>query len=344
MTTTVKTRRPTKKEIWDWNTLVDALSAGERLSRQTDVSQLAIEAVERRFRYGTKPPLAQMDERVVAVGGEAGIALWYLHTPKQTDISRSTLHDWVHVYPCAGGRTTYRIDDGVNGWFANKHLPINATDRRYTGGYRSDQWWHGQSGVYQKGQGPYYPDAGPQMCNQRAQEVMDLTAAATHLPESWREAACKLVVKVNQAVAPFRDVLERYEMAGYDPEQASDAWAFRSSQPYTVGGDKASRTLQLSARNALTIRLKSPCIAGDGGWEVVPDLAVTVLGECPAFDEGAQVAYATQLLHPAGPRSSVEFHSDQYSTGVPFMVTRHQSKVVEAARQWAAGRIYIPCV
>ena len=343
MTTTEKTRRPTKKEIWDWNTLVDALSAGKRLARETDVATYALDCVTRRFR-SNQTPLAQMGERVIAVGGETCISLWYLHTPKEKQLCESKFSDWVHVYPCAGGRTTYRIDDGVNGWFANKHLPINAKDRRYTGSYRSDQWWHGQSGVYQKGQGPYYPDAGPQLCNKQAQEVMDLTAAAAHLPEAWRDAACKLVARVDSAIAPFRDVLTRYEMHGYHPEQVADGWSFRSSRSFEVNGDSIHRQLALSARHALTVRLKSPCIAGDGGWEVVPDLAVTCLGECPAFDEGAPVTYALQLLHPTGPRSSVEFHSEEYSTGVPFMVTRHQSKVVEAARQWAAGRIYIPCI
>ena len=343
------TRRQTKKEIWDWKTLLDAISAADRLKRQTDVSAHALGMVEHRWRYDRNPPpMAQMDERVVAVGGATCISLWYMHTPKETALSGSSLHDWVQVYPCAGGRTTYRIDDSVNGWFANRHLPINANQRRCSSGYRSDQYWHGQSGVYQKGTGPYYPDAGPDLCNASPGEIADRTSAAVHLPEQWREAALSLVQRLSTVLSPFRDVILRYNAFGYDPdsvEQHHDSFSFRSIYRKYGEDDNWSRTVTLSARHGLTVRLKSPCVAGDGGWEIAPDLAISVTGACPAIDGSPEVNYMVQMLHPNGSASTTEYVADgSYSTGLDFVVTRHQQKVIEAARQWAASRIYIPCI
>jgi hypothetical protein len=342
MTTETKVRRQTKKEIWDWRTLADACADARRLPKQTPASEHALTLATRRTSAGR---LAQMDERVIAIAEPCYIALWYMHTPKQSDLGESVLNDWVHVFPCAGGRTSYRIDDGVNGWFANRHLPINAKDRRTSSTYRSDQWWHGQSGVYQRGYGPYYPDAGPECANESADAIIAKTLAAPHLPDAWRAAAQALVTRLSSVLSPFRDVVLRYEVFGYKPDypaDCSDPFNFRAAGCNADGA--AIRHVSLSSRYALTVRLKSPCVATDGGWRETPDFAVSITGPFPAIDGSPDVSYCVQLLHPSGRHVANEYRPDEdFSTGMDILVTQHPQKVIEAARQWAAGRIYIPC-
>lgn len=346
MSTIEKPRRQTAKEIWDWQELVTACTERRRLRTQNEVSSHCLELMERQ--RVPRPLIAQMDERVVAYAGATSISLWYMHTPKQEPLEKSRLFDWVRVFPCAGGRTTYRIDDAVNGWFANRHLPINAKDRKTHSGYRSEQWWHGQSGVYQRGQGPYYPDAGPDAANVTAEEVMAEATGAAHLTEAWCKAAESLMSRLETVLAPFRDVVVRYEMHGFDaPEETyrHDRFQFRSALKLDPGVRDIVRQVHITSPYGLTIRLKSPCVAGDGGWAMVPDMAIGVCGPCLAIEDGPQIWYTSQLLHPSGRGGSAEYQADEeYSIGLPFAVARNPQKIVEAARQWAAGRIYIPCV
>ena len=350
MTTEARPKRQTKKLIWDWQTIDAAIAANARLPKQTDISQFALARAEHHQRHNADARIAQMDERIVAVGMPNCIGLWYLHTPKQEPLDKSNLNCWVFVYPGAGGRTAYKIDDSVNGWFANARLPLNASDRRKSSSYRSEQWFHGQHGVYQPGHGPYYPDAGPDCCNPSEEQMVARVNAAVHLPEKWREAASALVHRICAAVAPFRDIVVRYTPFMPDEDSVDspyDRFQFRSilRTPDPSGDLSGNRHVHLSARYGLTVRLKSPCAAGDGGWRATPDLAISCAGDFRAFDEFCDVAYTVQMLHPQGPSGTNEWVGDEtYQTGVPFCVTRHQGRVVEAARQWAASHIYIPCV
>lgn len=326
------TKRQTKKHIWDWSDLVEAVREERRMPKQTPISDGALCSARRHLNCR----LAQMDERIVACAHETCITLLYFHTPKERDVSDSRLHDWVRVYPAAGGRTTYCIDHGVNGWFANARLPINAADRRTRSQYRSETWHYGSAGVYQAGQGPYYPDVGPDLSNLSLEGLIDMVSASRACAE-YKECAISLARRVASAVQPYRDTVLRFEPQGLHP----DAEVVDTSH-YRLSMYRKDNRLLLSSPYGMNIRLKSPMASGPTGWECVPDFTVHCCGPLNGMQDSEGVWYGVSLMYPNGRNSSTECSSPQWSTGVSFNVTTKSRPVVEAAAQWAASNIRIP--
>lgn len=334
MTTT--TRRQTKKTILDWSALDAIVSSRRRLVRQTDVSRFALERAEKY--YGADSYIGQVDERVLAVAGLESIDLAYLVTPKECALDDSKLQRAVSVYPAAGGRTTYCIDQSVNGWFANRWLPLNARERTTRSGYQRKVWFNGQMGVYVKGTGPYYPDVGPDCTNWSLEQFMQHVDLLTEAPARWRDAAKSAAERVTDMLRPFRDSLLRYELSGCDDR-------------YSLGGNYHSSdendwgpSVDMPCRWGCDIRIKSPCARSRGDHEMVGDFAVQVGGLPFGHEEPVEVMYGAQILYPQGRKHSHGWRQDEHhNTGIGFCVSRSPVRILEAARQWAAGKIYIPC-
>lgn len=341
---TTSTKRQVNKRVWDWHELTEAVSSQRRLNKQTEVSDVALKRAAMRT---STPFVAQLDERVVAAATPERIDMLYLYTERGTALEDSRLCHWVSVYPAAGGRTTYCIDDAVSGWFANSHLPINASDRRTRSQYQSKQWHYGQAGVYQKGTGPYYPDVGPECANLTLEQLIDAIKASTdeegsQTSEQWRDAACSVAERVANAVAPFKDTVVRYEPVGIGERRGR----------FSVGGrvyrsDDWDPSCELESSYGLFIRLKSPAVSHDGGgsgWHMTPDFVVAVSGPLLAYEDPPNVTYGAWLAHPQGRLHCTECcPTKEVSTGLEFTASRSPVRIIEAARQWAASRIYIPC-
>lgn len=334
MTTT--TRRPTKKTILDWRELDEIVSSRRRLAKQTDVSRFAIERAEK-F-YGQDSYIGQVDERVIAVACETSIDLAYLVTPKGCGLDESKLHRSVFVYPAAGGRTTYCVDQSVNGWFANRWLPLNARDRTTRSEYQRKVWFNGQSGVYVKGTGPYYPDVGPDCANWSLEQFMQQVDLLTEAPARWREAAKSAAERVTDMVRPFRDSLLRYEL-------------HKPGEHYSLGGcyrtndeDDREPSVDIPCQWGCDIRIKSPCATLRGDHQMVGDFAVQVGGLTLGYEDPVEVMYGVQILYPQGRKCAHSWRQvESRNTGLSFCVSRSPVRILEAARQWAASKIYIPC-
>lgn len=331
------TKRQTKKKIYDWSELDEAVTEQRRLSKQTPVSEKALERAANAF--GRDAHIAQLGERVIAVASPNNIRLEYLFTPKGGKLDDSRLHSSVRVYPAAGARTTYRVDNSVNGWFANANLPMNAGDRTTQSRYKSNQWFYGQAGVYQKGTGPYYADVGPDCSNVSLEQVIEQIQQMTEkTSEAWREAAVSLASRIAEVVAPFRDTVIRYELQ-LERDRFCVGGYYRDADGY--------HNSELCSTYGINVRLKCPHVSGESGWEMVPDFVAQVSGPPGGFEDPAKVLYGVILCHPQGRNQLTEWRcpygEPNFVTGLSFSLSRSPVRIIEAARQWAAGRIYIPC-
>lgn len=338
--TATKKRSPTKKTIYDWAQLVDAISnppeppKGEVAEYVHSMASKALpikQAREGSYQW------VQLADRLIAQSNPTHIRLHWAHTPKMGALDQTRIESCVEVYPAAGGRTTYCIDDSVNGWFANRYLPISAGDRRSRSVYRSSHWYYGQAGVYQRGQGPYYLDAGADISNwdlaRFEKEVCDIGGA----PEQWKAMATALAGKITAAVSPFRDTIVRYE--AYCDSKESDLPSMDIRSIGDFGG-----VIVRSPYGAI-IRLKNPLRQVEGVFQTVPDFAAFITGPHLAYEKSRDCYFGAQLLHPQGRFTRTEWGAGAkgYSTGLPRLFMSGMSDVVEAARQWAANLISIPC-
>lgn len=337
------TKRQTKKHIYDWADLEAAVTERRRLSKTTPVSEYALaRAISC---WGAEAHIAQLSERVIAKAHPCHIQMHYLFTPKEKALDHSKLQSSVNVFPAAGGRTTYCVDNSVNGWFANANLPLNASDRSTKSRYKSSQWFYGQAGVYQRGTGPYYPDVGPSCANSTIEDVLGkLEETSGITSEAWREAAATMMRKIADVVEPFRDTILRFEPGIYEP----DRHALFNLGGYHYQKGFGYRNSELGCNYGINIRLKSPHVSGEDGWEMVPDFIVQVAGPPFGIQDPPKVIYGAILAHPQGRGQVTEYrqaYSDDptYQTGLGFAISKSPSAIIEAARQWAANRIYIPC-
>jgi hypothetical protein len=233
------------------------------------------------------------------------------------------------VYPASGGRTQYRIPNGVNGWCANKHLPMGAHDRE-SGNSSRTHWYLGGSGVWRRGHGDYYPDAGPRCCNDSLADVVSALASdKAKPPEKWRARARRFSRSIARAVRPFADVVIRYEIVGISSA---------ARRPLLISGhaDGACSQLSISAEYGIRIRLKSPT----RGPQLMPDFCAVVSGPFIAIDGGPEAWFAVEMLAPHGLHShDVTSRDDRQSA---WTVTLKPSRVVALAREWAAANVRIP--
>lgn len=338
--TATKKRSPTKKAIYDWAQLVDALSnppAPPKGEVAEYVHAMATKHLHRKQSGVGSYQWVQLDDRLLAESTPTHIRLHWAHTPKSRPMSETRIESCVEVYPAAGGRTTYCIDDSVNGWFANRYLPLSAGQRRSRSIYRSAHWFYGQAGVYQQGQGPYYIDAGADISNwdlaRFEKEVSEMPGA----PEQWRGIASAFASKITAAVAPFKDTVVRYE-AYCDCEDCD----LPSLDVRAIG--KFGGVIARSPYGAF-IRLKNPLRQVDGGFQIVPDFAAFITGPHMAYEKSRDYYFGAQLLHPQGRFARTEWGTGAkgYETGLPSLFMSGFGEVVEAARQWAANLISIPC-
>lgn len=335
-------RAPMSKKVYDWHELVDAISSPPVVPS----SEIADHVRGRIDGIGS---CVQLTDRLVAFAGVDGITLRWFHTPRGEPIGNTTTSSKVAVYPAAGGRTTYAVDNTVDGHFANKHLPLNAKDRAGGGRrtHRSTQWFCGRSGLYQKGQGPYYPDAGPDSAHPNLEKFETLLHARRDwgLPQAWAEAAAALCGRITAAVSPFRDVIVRYE--GWLPSEGKEVTEGDKIIRFSTHG-MAARCGHpgMASRYGVRIRLKSPCETTDGGSRIVPDFSAFIAGPDPYCEASPDVWYGAELLHPSGSHCITAFHDPYgktpYTTSLDKVLYRKPAEIIEAARQWAASRIFIP--
>ena len=201
-----KKRSPTKKTIYDWSSLVEAFRSPPEPPKgevAEHVRSLAAKHCSSKPAREGHYAWVQLAERLVAESTPHHIRLLWAHTPKNGSLSETRLDSSVEVYPAAGGRTTYCIDASVNGWFANRYLPLSAGGRRGRSIYRSAHWYYGQAGVYQQGQGPYYIDAGADLSNWSLEDFEREVHDMPDVPEQWAASAVAFATKITDAVAPF---------------------------------------------------------------------------------------------------------------------------------------------
>ena len=346
MTTDVarKKRAPTKKKIYDWAELNDMLTnppkpvAGE-------VAETVREMAGRYFRHET---WVQIGERLVIVATPTCITMHYAHTPPGESVGNTAFTPRVSVRPAAGGRTSYSFDSSVNGWFANRHLPINAKDRGTRSRYKHTMHYCGQGGVYQRGFGPWYPDAGPDCANESLEQFcgqLEIVVVQPEpegdgmlplaIPQEWCQHAAAFCQKVVAAVAPFKDCIVRFERYGYGAgaERRMNLCLQRGDNYCTVNSDYGVR-----------VRVKLPNMYDDGRPVEVPDFVATMTGPLNLCEKDRSMWFTAQLLHPHGKYSTSEYSEhESVSTGLQHLLYPTPGDVIDAARQWAANHIYIPC-
>lgn len=333
------------KKVYDWHELVDAFA------NPPEIPSSPIADHVRSFVSGRKH-CVQLTDRLVALATETDIDLLWAVTPRGEAVDRTMIQRWVSVLPAAGGRTTYAVDNTVDGHFANKHLPLRASDRAGGGRrtHRSTQWFCGRSGMYQKGAGPYYADVGPDFMNQGLEEFAASVhdACAHGLPSEWAYAAVAMCRRVAAAVAPFRDVVLRYESCLPHEEDKHDYSERDLAKLLRIHCKPIGMRHHpgVSASYGVRIRLKSPHEIADGYYLAVPDFSATVLGPDPMSEVSADIAYAGELLHACGRRTASPFYdphsSRSFKTSIDRMLYSKPTEVLEAARQWAASRVFIP--
>ncbi len=314
------------KRIYEWaelsKRLQRSLRKGVRL--RTDWDKRAFEILRRRT---SNDAIAKLGKRLWAVGTHTSIQLHYVRTSRATGQMEATLA--ATVYPASGGRTQYRIPNGVNGWCANKHLPMGARDRE-TGNSSKTHWYVGGSGVWRRGMGDYYPDAGPRCCNDSLADVVaGLVSAEARPPQAWRLRAARFTRSIVRAVRPFADIVVRYEIVGISSA---------ARRPLLVSGhaDDVCSPLSISAEYGIRVRLKAP----SKGQQLTPDFCAVVTGPFMAVDGGPATWFAVEMLAPHGLHTHDVTSRDRSQAA--WTVTLKPSRVVELAREWAAANVRIP--
>lgn len=334
-----KKRAPTKKKIFDWAEL-NALIANPPAPFDSDIGRRVHEMADNRYKPGH---WAQIGERLVASAHPEFISLAWVHNPPGTGVAALGWSVRVEVRPAAGGRTSYSMDTSVNGWFAAKHLPVSGGDIGSRSRYRQKIFMYGQSGVYQRGIGPVYNDVGPgiahftldQFCSQLTTGDGAIARLVSQgAGEEWRSLAASLCQKVTAAVAPFKDCIVRYE------EYCNTG---RVVQLNLVRNGKAAH---LYPDYGVRVRVKLPCSWEEGHSSEVPDFSAFICGPLGIMEKERVAYYGAELLHPRGPHQVTCLHESDglpHHTGLSHLIYTGPSEVVEAARQWAANHIYIPC-
>lgn len=334
-----KKRAPTKKKIFDWAEL-NALIANPPAAFDSDVGRHVYGMATSQF---DRERWAQIGERLVAVARTEYITLAWAHNAPGTGLQNCSWSPRVEVRPAAGGRTSYTMDTGCNGWFAAKHLPVERHAVGSRSRFRHKIFMYGQAGVYQHGVGPVYHDAGPDIANstldQFCSQLADGTGGIAKLvssgaSEEWRGLAAALCQKVTAAVAPFKDCIVRYE-------EYSDA-----GRPMNLNLIRNGRAADLYPDYGVRIRVKLPCSWEEGRTREVPDFSVFLCGPFGIMEKERGAYYGAELLHPNGRHQANSLHDGAGSpqnTGLGTLLYTGPSEVVEAARQWAANHIYIPC-
>jgi hypothetical protein len=314
------------KRIYEWadlsRRLQRSVKCGHRL--RNDWDRRAHKLLERQAFDGA---IAKLGKRLWAVGTQSVIQLHYVRTSRATGNMEVSLAATVH--PASGGRTQYRIPNGVNGWCANKHLPMNARDRE-SGTSTRTHWYVGGNGVWRPGIGDYYPDVGPRCCNDTLKDVIALLEAGEGKPpQAWRHRAARFARSVSRAVRPFGDILVRYELIGVASSE-------RRSMTVAGHSDQAYSTFTVNADYGVRIRLKSP----SKGKDHTADFCAVVTGPFAVIDGSPQIWFAVEKLLPQGHRShSLASRAVNQSS---WIVTLKPGRVIALARDWAAANVRIP--
>lgn len=323
------------KKIYDWAELEAAINSKARLEKETPLS-LAV--LERALTYAGHARVAQLEERVVAVAQLHCIDLWYGHTSPGSGLETLVMMRSVKVFPAQGGRTTYEINMGVNGYFANRHLPMRAKDRGGKSMYRNTKWYCGQSGIYQPGIGPMYPDIGPAMMNLSHDDIVSRIRDASFVSQEWRDKAESFVERVKAAVAPFGDAVLRYEHAGLidDPEDGI--------HPFYISTWICGYEQEIHSKYGVTIRVKHPARATSSGWEHRQDMALAIAGPAAGWQDADDATYVVSMLHGGNARVPTRdtWKCGDNNSAVPYCVYRKPSSVIDLARRWCGDNIYIP--
>lgn len=333
-----KKRAPIKKKIFDWSELNELL-LNPPPAFDSDVGR-HVHGMAGRFSAGL---WAQIGERLIAVAEREYISLVWAHNPPGTAIANCSWTPRVEVRPAAGGRTSYSMDSGCNGWFAAKHLPADRKDFSSRSRYRHKIFMHGQSGIYQRGAGPLYHDVGPDVANvtldQFCASLRDCTGPAVALCKAgasaeWCGLAAALCQKVAAAVAPFKDCILRYEEFAIEGRRAHLCLS------------RGERSADLNPDYCVRIRVKLPATWSEGRCDEVPDFSVFMCGPLGIMEKERAAYYGAELLHPQGRYCVASVYENRKgicSTGLQQLLYTGPSEVVEAARQWAANHIHIPC-
>ena len=315
------------KRIHEWTDLCRRLQRTKRRGGpllRTEQDRQARALLERRH---SGKIIAKLTRRLWAVGEQEVITLLYVTICRSTKELRAT--EAARVFPAAGGRTQYCIPNSVNGWCANKYLPMNASDRE-TGSSRRHHWYVGGEAIWRPGMGDYYPDAGPRCANLSLRDLSAALDKATHLPEAWRVRAKRFAKAMTLAVRAFGDVLVRFEPEGIDGESRRRL-SLGAYNPHAHG------LFSIAADYGLRVRLKVPT----NGREQIADFSGFIAGPFAVIDESPQVWFGIEELMPKGWRSHCVASRSEQSP--EWFMTRKPSKVVAAAREWAARRVRIPC-
>jgi hypothetical protein len=334
-----KKRAPIKKKVFDWAEL-NAFLSNPPPAFDSDLGRHVFGMATNSFRSGM---WAQIGERLVAVAHVESIFLSWAANPPGTPASHSSWSPRVEVRPAAGGRTSYSIDTSCNGWLAAKHLPVTRDEVGSRSRFRRKIFMYGQAGVYQHGAGPVYGDAGPDIANYTLDKFCsNLTTGegiaaglvTSGASEEWRGLAAALCQKVSAAVAPFKDCVVRFE------EYAENGRALRLC---LMRGDHHA---DLHPNYGVRIRIKLPCSWEEGRSREVPDFSVFICGPLGLMEKERVAYYGAELLHPNGRYQATALHESNDSrlrSNLDHLLYTGTSEVVEAARQWAANHIYIPC-
>lgn len=331
MTSTISPATPPKvqanKRVWDWRELDAALQESSRLAKPTALAVAVLSACQR---YGSR--LAQLDERVVLIGGSDCIVMAYGHTAPGAGVESLEIQRNVRVFPAQGDRTTYEISTQTNGWFANKWLPINARDRGNKSVHRSTKWYYGQGGMYSPGIGPLYPDCGPACCNHDLDSTKSAINAGEGLTQDDREKACSFLDRLAAAVDPFGDAILRYSWRGLDNPPDTTA-----TEGVSIDSWIAGRRYECVHRWVVTVRVKHPARMTNGSWHTLHDYAVHVCGPSLFHSDSDEVSYVVSLMHCGTVACNVRSVSP-----AQWCATRDGRAVIHSVRQWCGDHIYIP--
>lgn len=328
-------KRNKNKTVLDWAELEAAVTEQRRLTKVTPESELALSTALQR--HGQQAYVAQLHERLIAIGRPTGIELAWLHTSPGAALSESKLEGGrAYVYPAAGGRTQYKVCESARGHFLNRWLPFNASDRQTKSNFRSWRWAWGAGGMYRDGMGPALLECGIDALQQTPANVLArIAAAGQHVSDEWRAAAVRLVEAFDGWRDTFEDTRILFQEYGIDKQER---------RPDTVdlrpGGDRRDGVdTTLAVAYCLRLRLRRPMEEQSGRFVPVDDLSICVMPQPLDLGFGPKAMYALlrQSTHSQGDSS--------WGGQAPArLITTSVTEVLHVAREFSAASVYIPAL
>jgi hypothetical protein len=326
--------RNKNKTVFDWDELEAAVTERRRLKRATPISDQALSRAMMRFSPDSY--VAQLHERLIAVGRQDHIELLWLHHAPGASADDCKLESGdAFVYPAAGGRTQYKVCQSARGHFMNRFLPFNAKDRETKSQYRQWKWAWGGGNMYREGMGPALMECGIAALDRPPADLLWVVAAAgAWVSDEWRSLATRLLESFDGWRDTFADIRFKFEHYGVKEQAGGHGYTLSLR---TMRGEHVCAS-DLVVSHHLTVRLRRPCEEESGRFHAVDDLAICVIPQPELLGFGPKAMYAL-VRKPVSSNGTTTWDNGEAPAR---LLTTSMTDVMSAAREFCAAGLFIP--